>query len=968
MAGAGAHPDHASIFEKLFNGARADAKHDFHGTAFKLGEPVQRVIEAGLPRIGDINLTNFSHLEEDSFLNDILSELFSGRENTAMKNAIAKLTAESPKYFDTPYGFKGSHKYSVNILNSPAAHGRPKEINVDEIIKRENLPIKVFRDFIGGNILNLVIDSTSVKLFDLLKSLQQGDDAEQITVNILKNRETINDSSFKLTAVESSSKNKVKIKLYYDSKADELQYSTTTEESTSYTDMFFSNYAFKLSPLKNTVRGGLITSSSITTKIIGDKLSITLTNPGVQNSIAHCLDLLRKALFGQETAFPRKRSGDWLMCLSCLDILRPYKDVTNGHNPEIGPNPRFTLVTHDRILLWYALLMGVDVFFTCKDAHAVGGALNSKKYLLYFKAVKEINAEEQALAAAAAVAAGVAAGEAEKQAFITRANEYLRSALYKKHKIYIHQYIEEINIERKKFADFETKLNAANLVFGRTEITDIIRSCLFIFTFNANSFGQEIFAFRDLKKATTVEQAENMNEVQKRMKALIKQYPTTNSLVTNIKRIKIIDPTESIERLTLPQKASIASLVTSLHSNTVVAFTALIDTLHKKIKDSETKAIHIYYSTLHPVEEASTIIPILTAAIQLEEGEIENDDLPLHERAVNHPVNDAVINEEDLLDAAFASVEQLYNPLEGSIKPLHAKKDALIKLEQQQSASVARAPTTIGINFSIKSAVKYVAKRLMFFDAQEGGNSKRSREPATPPHTGAKTARVGTPNAYNVDYTAEKHKFLIGVYLYELDLALSNLDETDPDLEYYEELATQLRTLFVFCVSLTDYMFVIYTFLPLKLVLANNIALSAVGVDNASPTAKNMYMYYKGSENIINNYVVYTGIHTPRSLHGINNIREWINAILKPKHQALPNALSKQAKMSELKQKGVLGYAFKTKGAVNSRRKSHKKVRPEILPTGFKKEWRNKKSVGMKGVPAGGSLSIRQIRYTRRRR
>ena len=315
MAGAGAPPDHVSLFEKLFNGARADAKHDFHGTSFKLGEPVQRIIESGLPSIGPINLTNFSQLDEDSFLNDILPELFRGDKNTVMKNAIANLTAESPKYFDTAYGFKGSHKYSVNILNSPATAGRPKEINVDEIIKRENLPIKVFRDFIGNNILNLVIDSTSIKLFDLLKSLQQGDDAEPINVNILKNRETINDASFKLTAVESSSKNKVKIKLYYDSKLDEVQYSTTTAESTEYHDMFYSNYAFKLSPLKNSVRGGLVSSSSITTKIIGDNLSITLTNPGVQNSISHCLNLLRKALFGQETAFPRKRSGDWLMCL-----------------------------------------------------------------------------------------------------------------------------------------------------------------------------------------------------------------------------------------------------------------------------------------------------------------------------------------------------------------------------------------------------------------------------------------------------------------------------------------------------------------------------------------------------------------------------------------------------------------------------------------------------------------------------
>jgi hypothetical protein len=86
--------------------------------------------------------------------------------------------------------------------------------------------------------------------------------------------------------------------------------------------------------------------------------------------------------------FQAKRSGDWLQALSCLDLNRSYSVPLNG---------KMILVTHDRILLWYALFMGIHVAFTClrtgeefddnsDDVHSVPfqKASGPEKLFLYF--------------------------------------------------------------------------------------------------------------------------------------------------------------------------------------------------------------------------------------------------------------------------------------------------------------------------------------------------------------------------------------------------------------------------------------------------------------------------------------------------------------------------------------------------------------------------------------------------------
>ena len=107
--------------------------------------------------------------------------------------------------------------------------------------------------------------------------------------------------------------------------------------------------------------------------------------------------------------FQCKRSGDWLQALSCLDIGRTFLDDT-GNEIDLATG-NIILVTHDRILLWYALFMGIDVIMSWKDTREVGavsetdvdeegaddedGDTSSKKRLIYFNNARRAASPEE---------------------------------------------------------------------------------------------------------------------------------------------------------------------------------------------------------------------------------------------------------------------------------------------------------------------------------------------------------------------------------------------------------------------------------------------------------------------------------------------------------------------------------------------------------------------------------------------
>ena len=136
---------------------------------------------------------------------------------------------------------------------------------------------------------------------------------------------------------------------------------------------FYSKYTLTLSPIQR-----------ITTLGIGKKTTVNLTISNDGNTLVHQIPDAKKAnsiksivsefmkkiirgpwntvrKFDANTGWIQKRSGDWLQVLACLDV----------HNREFNPPlPKGTpvfFVTHDRVALAYALLMGVNTIFIKPD-------------------------------------------------------------------------------------------------------------------------------------------------------------------------------------------------------------------------------------------------------------------------------------------------------------------------------------------------------------------------------------------------------------------------------------------------------------------------------------------------------------------------------------------------------------------------------------------------------------------------
>lgn len=97
-----------------------------------------------------------------------------------------------------------------------------------------------------------------------------------------------------------------------------------------------------------------------------------------------------------------KRAGDWCQALCLLDKIRKYTLIDTVQSGDMSmeeeaEDPKtlddlkegesaIGLMTHDQILLSFALLLGINVYFTLKTPSAAGGRIS---WLLYFENIDE---------------------------------------------------------------------------------------------------------------------------------------------------------------------------------------------------------------------------------------------------------------------------------------------------------------------------------------------------------------------------------------------------------------------------------------------------------------------------------------------------------------------------------------------------------------------------------------------------
>jgi len=258
-----------------------------------------------------------------------------------------------------------------------------------------NLP-QAFKTVSGKNRFVLIIDASflsmsSIGLEDHLKNeyIAGYNSEEEYEFYILENSENLSDSATKIKKYDNSTRN---IKIFFlreeeNSRVVYPSFNTNSQASNLYTNL-------ELTTIKQFGRiDGVI-------RINGKEFQRTDIGKisEIDQSAFYALQsyILNDNSANEETMsyFLLKRAGDWCQALSLLDTSRVYNiyDIENENKGtttlgELQLDCAVAVVTHDRILLGYSLLLGLNVFYSIRIVKAGDGTSDSNSviWLSYFK-------------------------------------------------------------------------------------------------------------------------------------------------------------------------------------------------------------------------------------------------------------------------------------------------------------------------------------------------------------------------------------------------------------------------------------------------------------------------------------------------------------------------------------------------------------------------------------------------------
>ena len=392
-------PPKVQRFKSIKHAACADAKHDFN----KKGKPfnAKRVADPNKPGLFDV-LTGIPEGEgvikgiptgregeikpdtlrsEDAMLEELFKETafeYEGKGdaigNDNRKPFVKRLIeAMGPSYSDKPITFKGingDEKYMLKILH------KGDDINTKTMGNK--LTTNEYETFFDTTDINLLFDAYVVDIVSLLKKADKTSTAI-LNVRSIINRELINDPAPKAYEDDKSKTNtKINVDIMFDAEEGNISYPAIKEiEPTDLQrDKFFSNYDFRMGPIKRLDKGLPTTNVDILSK--DGKKVYANNDPHENNCIMRCWNRILEAFkispmkhIDSSVHFQCKRSGDWLQALACLDMKRLYVGKSGVKAPL--PGNKIVLVTHDKVLLWFALFLGIDVLMTYKIAPVGAG-------------------------------------------------------------------------------------------------------------------------------------------------------------------------------------------------------------------------------------------------------------------------------------------------------------------------------------------------------------------------------------------------------------------------------------------------------------------------------------------------------------------------------------------------------------------------------------------------------------------
>lgn len=388
-----------------------DAKHDFEYTLEQIrSDKFKQGFNYGIP-----NPTSPEILDEEAALTSVIERYVNKTDeftNTRSDFSYVPITVSNPLYqqkltSEHTLTTISGHNYKVNYADVRkygtfgASEGvfKSKYIDAPEFYDKLGLP----------NNISIVVDAASIGLYDILNNGNFADATRpRPNVYYIYGPEVVNDPAGKKApySKEFSSTKGVNLvpcvpmesninnNLYYnysfkinlpEEPPDAKCGTITTDPNISipFYEQFFTCYQFRLSELKPSIKGrskDYITNLNIFGKENNQirslpdsksKNDITIITSFLNFILDKIFGTTRGILSNEEnfqfsSALQQKRSGDWLQVLLCAAIKDRLRKFKNYKNEEDVTNfiSEIYFVTHDRIALAFALLMGINCIFT----------------------------------------------------------------------------------------------------------------------------------------------------------------------------------------------------------------------------------------------------------------------------------------------------------------------------------------------------------------------------------------------------------------------------------------------------------------------------------------------------------------------------------------------------------------------------------------------------------------------------
>ena len=260
-----------------------------------------------------------------------------------------------------------------------------------------NLP-QAFKTVTGKNKFVLIIDASFLSMSTIgldayLKNqyIAGYDSEEEYEFYILENNENLSDSATKIRKYDNTTDN---IKIFFLREEENSQVTYPSFNTNSQASNLYTNVELTTVKHSNKIDGVIrVNGKEFQRSDIG-KIS------EIDQSAFYALQsyMINGNSTNEETMsyFLLKRAGDWCQALSLLDTSRVY-NIYSVDNEKKGTSTlgelqldcTLAVVTHDRILLGYSLLLGLNVLYSIRIVKAGDGSndSNSVVWLAYFKNV-----------------------------------------------------------------------------------------------------------------------------------------------------------------------------------------------------------------------------------------------------------------------------------------------------------------------------------------------------------------------------------------------------------------------------------------------------------------------------------------------------------------------------------------------------------------------------------------------------